>query len=189
MLSGSSVVLQPLELFHRELLIAAASDGELWTMTVTIVPGRETIDAYIEQAIAGRNNGTMQPFAIIDQNSGRVVGSTRYWKIDKANRKLEIGHTWFAASAQRTSINTEAKYRLLSHAFEALGCVRVEFMADELNARSRAAILRLGAVEEGILRNERIMPDGRKRNSVLFSIIDSEWPAVKGRLQDKLAMA
>ena len=117
---------------------------------------------------------------------GLVVGSTRFWKVDRVNRKLEIGHTWLAQSTQNSAINTEAKLLLLTYAFEVLDCVRVQFTTDELNEKSRAAILRLGAVQEGIVRHERIMPDGRKRNSVRFSIIDSEWPQVKANLQAKL---
>ena len=179
--------LRPLERSHQDALLAAATDGELWNLAVTIVPNAATIEAYIELALDGRDRGTVLPYAIVDKDRDRVVGSTRFWKIDRANRKLEIGHTWLAASAQRTGINTEAKYLMLRHAFETLGCVRVQFTTDELNARSRAAILRLGAVEEGIVRHERIMPDGRKRNSVRFSIIDDEWPAVRSRLERKLA--
>lgn len=120
-------------------------------------------------------------------SSGRIVGSTRFWKIDSANRKLEIGHTWLSQSAQRTAANTEAKYLLLKHAFEVMQTVRVQFTTDELNEKSRAAILRIGAKQEGIVRHERIMPDGRKRNSVRFSIIDTEWPQVKNQLEVKLA--
>lgn len=116
-----------------------------------------------------------------------MLGSTRFWKIDRDNRKLEIGHTWLAASAQGTGINTAMKFAMLEHAFETMDCVRVQFTTDELNTRSRAAILALGAVQEGIVRHERIMPDGRKRNSVRFSIIDSEWPAVKAHLLARLA--
>jgi RimJ/RimL family protein N-acetyltransferase len=186
-LCGSIVRLEPLELSHQQALLVAASDGELWNLAVTIVPDAETIKTYIEQAIEGRDRGVVLPFAIVERSGDRVVGSTRFWKIDKANRKLEIGHTWLASSAQRTGINTEAKFLMLRHAFETLGCVRVQFTTDERNARSRAAILRLGAVEEGIIRHERIMPDGRKRNSARFSIIDDEWPAVKDNLQRKLA--
>jgi RimJ/RimL family protein N-acetyltransferase len=186
-LAGAMVILEPLEMEHREALLLAAADGELWNLTVTAVPGPTGIDSYIERAIAGRADGTVAPFAIIERKSGRVVGSTRFWKIDRPNRKLEIGHTWLALSAQRTGINTEVKYLMLHHAFESLDCVRVQFTTDEFNTRSRAAILRLGAKEEGIIRHERIMPDGRKRNSIRFSIIDTEWPAVRDRLQSLLA--
>jgi len=117
----------------------------------------------------------------------RVVGSTRFWKIDRGNRKLEIGHTGLSASVQRSGVNTEAKFLLLRHAFEVVDCVRVQFTTDELNHKSRAAILRIGAKQEGIVRHERIMPDGRKRNSVRFSIIDAEWPEVRAGLEQKMA--
>ena len=126
------------------------------------------------------------PFVIAQRETGKVVGSTRFWKIDRKNRKLEIGHTWLSESIQRSGINTEVKYLLLSHAFEVMNCVRVQFTTDELNEKSRAAILRIGATEEGIVRHERIRPDGRKRNSVRFSIIDSEWPTVKALLEAKM---
>jgi RimJ/RimL family protein N-acetyltransferase len=115
-----------------------------------------------------------------------VLGTTRYWKMDAANRKLEIGHTWLAHSVQRSGVNTEAKFLLLQHAFEVLQCVRVQFTTDVLNERSRAAILRIGAQQEGIVRRERIMPDGRRRDSVRFSIIDEEWPAVRQALLEKM---
>ena len=154
---------------------------------MTVVPGPATVDAYIQKALDGERAGTVMPFAIVDRARDRIVGSTRFWKVDRVNRKLEIGHTWLAASVQRSPINTEAKYLLLTYAFETLDCVRVQFTTDELNEKSRAAILRLGAQQEGIVRHERIMPDGRKRNSVRFSIIDDEWPQVRSRLETKLA--
>ena len=123
------------------------------------------------------------PFAVTLTDSGRVIGSTRFWKTDRADRKLEIGHTWYAQTWHRTAVNTESKLLLLRHAFEKLDCVRVQFTTDVLNERSQRAILRLGAKQEGILRNERIMPDGRKRTSVRYSIIDDEWPEVRARLE------
>jgi RimJ/RimL family protein N-acetyltransferase len=126
------------------------------------------------------------PSATVLRETGQVIGSTRFWKIDRVNRKLEIGSTWIAASWQKSFVNTEAKYLMLRHAFEAMACVRVQFTTDEINAKSRAAILRLGAKQEGIVRHERIMPDGRKRNSVRFSIVDDEWPAVKEQLEARL---
>ncbi|MGS0893919.1 GNAT family N-acetyltransferase [Burkholderia stagnalis] len=187
-LSGERVVLRPLVPADRQALLDAAADGRLWDLKVTTVPDNETIDAYIETALQGRAAGTVMPFTIVDRASGRVVGSTRFWKIDRKNRKLEIGHTWLSESAQRTHVNTEAKRLLLAYAFDTLQCVRVQFTTDELNEKSRAAILRLGAKQEGIVRHERIMPDGRKRNSVRFSIIDDEWPDVEARLRAKLAM-
>lgn len=186
-LTGEHVELRPLDSSDRQALLDASADGQLWNLKVTVVPGPETIDAYIDTALQGRSAGTVMPFAIVDRASGRVIGSTRFWKIDRKNRKLEIGHTWLSESAQRTRANTEAKWLLLGYAFDVLHCVRVQFTTDELNEKSRAAILRLGAKQEGIVRHERIMPDGRKRNSVRFSIIDDEWPEVRARLLAKLA--
>ncbi|MBE2970196.1 GNAT family N-acetyltransferase [Burkholderia cepacia] len=186
-LTGERVELRPLERSDRQALLDAAADGRLWNLKVTVVPGPDTIDAYIDTALQGRSAGTVMPFTIVDRASGRAIGSTRFWKIDRKNRKLEIGHTWLSESAQRTRANTEAKWLLLGYAFDVLQCVRVQFTSDELNEKSRAAILRLGAKQEGIVRHERIMPDGRKRNSVRFSIIDDEWPEVRVRLMAKLA--
>ena len=127
------------------------------------------------------------PFVIVQRATGKIVGSTRFWKIDLKNRKLEIGHTWLSQSVQRSGLNTEMKFLLLSYAFDVLNCVRVQFTTDEMNEKSRAAILRIGAKQEGTVRNERIMPDGRKRNSVRFSIIDSEWADVKAMLTGRMA--
>ncbi|HDR9040484.1 TPA: GNAT family N-acetyltransferase [Burkholderia vietnamiensis] len=186
-LTGEHIVLRPLAASDRQALLDAAADGELWNLKVTVVPDERTVDAYLDTALQGRAAGTLMPFAIVERASGRVIGSTRFWKIDRNNRKLEIGHTWLSASAQRTRANTEAKWLLLAYAFDTLQCVRVQFTTDELNEKSRAAILRLGAKQEGIVRHERIMPDGRKRNSVRFSIIDDEWPAIRDRLKAKLA--
>ena len=185
-LTGTTVELLPLQREHKTALLEAAADGELWNLKVTNVPGPDTVDKYIDTALAGRDAGSMIPFTLVRRDDGQVVGSTRFWKVDRINRKLEIGHTWLALSTQKSAINTEAKLLLLTYAFEVLDCVRVQFTTDELNEKSRAAILRLGAVQEGIVRHERIMPDGRKRNSVRFSIIDSEWPQVKANLQAKL---
>ncbi|MFD1987933.1 GNAT family N-acetyltransferase [Mesorhizobium newzealandense] len=185
-LVGKIVELTPLEQDHSSALLSAAADGELWNLKATVVPGPGSIDGYIANALAGRQAGTVMPYAIVMRSTGLICGSTRFWKIDRTNRTLEIGHTWLSSSAQRSGINTEAKYLLLTHAFEVMGCVRVQFTTDELNDASRAAILRIGAKQEGIVRNERIMPDGRKRNSVRFSIIDSEWPDVKAMLKHKM---
>lgn len=182
-LFGNHIELRPLQPGHRTAMLSAAADGELWNLKVTAVPSASTIDNYIATAVAGRNAGSMLPFVIVQQASGRIIGSTRFWKIDRDNRKMEIGHTWLSQSAQRTGVNTEAKYLLLVYAFEVLQAVRVQFTTDELNDKSRAAILRIGAKQEGIVRHERIMPDGRKRNSVRFSIIDDEWCEVKAGLE------
>jgi N-acetyltransferase len=185
-LVGHAVELRPLVAEHAPELLRAAADGQLWNLSVTIVPGPATIEPYILRALGQRQAGTGLPFVIVRRDTGRIVGSTRLWKIDTEHRKLEIGSTWLGLSAQRSGINTESKYLLLTLAFEVMQCVRVQFTTDELNENSRRAILRLGARQEGIVRNERIMPDGRKRNSVRFSIIDAEWPEVKARLEGQL---
>lgn len=185
-LTGPRVLLRPLLASDAAALVAAAADGELWSLPFTVVPSAETVDAYIGHALAGQAAGTVMPFATVLRETSQVIGSTRFWKIDRVHRKLEIGSTWIAASWQKSFVNTEAKYLMLRHAFEEMACVRVQFTTDEINAKSRAAILRLGAKQEGIVRHERIMPDGRKRNSVRFSIIDDEWPAVKEQLEARL---
>ena len=186
-LEGQQVRLEPLSQAHEESLIAAAVDGELWNSTVTIVPSRGTMAAYIASALDAQVQGRELPFVIIRKSSGQVVGSTRFYRIERDHRRVEIGYTWLAASAQRTGVNTEAKLLLLTHAFERLRCVRVEFVTDVLNQQSRTAILRLGAKQEGVLRNHMVMPNGRLRDSVCFSIIEAEWPEVKAGLEAKLA--
>jgi RimJ/RimL family protein N-acetyltransferase len=185
-LEGAHVRLEPLSLAHQEPLIAAAGNGELWNSTVTIVPTRDTMTDYIRSALKAQAEGSELPFVITRKSSGQIVGTTRFYFIDRENRHVEIGYTWLAASAQRTPVNTEAKLLLLTHAFEHWGCIRVAFVTDLLNQQSQKAILRLGAKQEGILRQHMIMPGGRYRDSVLFSIIDTEWPEVKSRLKAKL---
>ncbi|KIF59049.1 GNAT family N-acetyltransferase [Pseudomonas fluorescens] len=186
-LQGQGIILRPLQYTDADALLRAAADGELWNLTVTVVPSATTVDAYLKKALDGREAGTAMPFVIVLKETGEVIGSTRFWKIDPLNRKLEIGSSWISARFQKTFVNTEAKYLMLRHAFEVLDCVRVQFTTDENNQKSRHAILRLGAQQEGIVRHERIMPDGRKRNSVRFSIIDDEWPQVRLNLERKLA--
>lgn len=186
-LQGQRILLRPLQYSDADALLHAAADGELWNLTVTVVPSPSTVDSYLKKALDGRDAGTVMPFVIVLKDTSEVLGSTRFWKIDPLNRKLEIGSSWIAASWQKSFVNTEAKYLMLRHAFEVLNCVRVQFTTDENNQKSRNAILRLGAQQEGIVRNERIMPDGRKRNSVRFSIIDDEWPQVRLHLEQKLA--
>ncbi|HYV04278.1 MAG TPA: GNAT family protein [Blastocatellia bacterium] len=185
-LDGQHVRLEPLSVAHEESLVAAASDGELWNSTVTIVPSRATVAAYIAAALDMQAKGTALPFVTIHKSSGKVVGSTRYFHIERDHRRVEIGYTWLSASAQRTQINTEAKLLMLTHAFETWRCIRVEFFTDFLNHQSRTAILRLGAKQEGILRNHMIMPSGRYRDSVCFSITEAEWPEVRAGLEAKL---
>ena len=184
-LTGKKIRLRPLQASDAEVLVKAAADGQLWSLPYTVIPSKETIEEYISLAIKGRDAGSVIPFVVEDLATNRVIGSTRYWKIDLNNRKLEIGHTWYSQSFQRTHVNTEAKYLLLQYAFEKLNCVRVQFTTDEINQKSRNAILRIGATQEGIIRNERIMPNGRLRNSVRFSIIDLEWPSIKELLKSK----
>jgi RimJ/RimL family protein N-acetyltransferase len=186
-LIGKKIQLRPLLASDGAALVQAAADGELWNLPFTVVPSVETVDAYINTALEGQAAGTVIPFVIETLDSKQVIGTTRFWKIDRKNRKLEIGHTWISASWQRTCVNTEAKFLMLCHAFEQLNCVRVQFTTDEINEKSRKAILRLGAKQEGIVRHERIMPDGRKRNSVRFSIIDDEWPDVRRFLERRLS--
>jgi RimJ/RimL family protein N-acetyltransferase len=186
-LEGQHTRLEPLTLAHQEALIAAAGDGELWNSNVTVVPARNTMAEYINEALKAQGQGTELPFVIVKKSSGEVVGTTRFYEIQRHDRRVAIGYTWVSVSAQRTAINTEAKLLLLTHAFETWRCNRVEFITDILNEQSRAAILRLGAKEEGVLRNHMVMPDGRVRDSVCFSAIIEEWPEVKAQLQAKLA--
>jgi RimJ/RimL family protein N-acetyltransferase len=186
-LSSDRIRLRILTIEDSKDLVLAASDGELWSLPFTVVPSANTVSEYINHALEGYIAGTVLPFVVEDTQTGEIIGSTRFWKIDKKNRKLEIGSTWYSKSWQRTYANTETKLLLLKYAFEELNCVRVQFTTDVLNEKSQNAILRLGAKKEGIVRNERIMPDGRKRNSVRFSIIDEEWPLVKENLIKKLS--
>ncbi|URN90568.1 MAG: GNAT family N-acetyltransferase [Pseudomonas protegens] len=188
-LEGPRIILRPLQRSDADALVNAARDGELWNLPFTVVPSPDTVERYLDMALEGRDAGSVLPFATVLRSTGEVIGCTRFWKIDRHNRKLEIGSTWIASRWQRSFVNTEAKYLMLCHAFDDMNCVRVQFTTDEINHTSRAAILRLGARQEGIVRHERIMPDGRKRNSVRFSIIDDEWPAVRQRLQQRLSQA
>ena len=195
-LEGRHVRLEPLLLEHEEALIAAASDGELWKSTVTIVPSSPaTMIDYIQAALNGQAQGRELPFVIVRKSGtggppvktcGQIVGTTRFYEIRPNDRAVAIGYTWLAKSAQRTAANTESKLLLLTHAFEHWPCNRVELITDVLNQQSRAAILRLGAKEEGVLRKHLILPSGRIRDSVIFSIIAEEWPEVKARLAGKL---
>jgi RimJ/RimL family protein N-acetyltransferase len=185
-LEGEQVRLEPLTTAHEEALNAAAADGELWNSTVTIVPTRAEMAGYISVVLDAQAQGRELPFVIIRKLSNSIVGHTRFYDIERHDRHVEIGYTWLAASAQRTAVNTESKLLLLTHAFESWGCIRVSFITDVLNHQSQSAILRLGAKQEGILRNHLIMPGGRYRDSVMFSIIEAEWPELKARLETKL---
>lgn len=186
-LEGQHVRLEPLTTGHAQALYQAAADGELWRSRVTVVPASpDAAGAYVEEALAGQVQGRYLPFVVIQKASGRVVGTTRYRAIERAHFRLEIGSTWLAASVQRTAVNTEAKYLLLRHAFEQLRCCRVELLTDVLNEQSRAAIARLGATQEGILRHHMIMPDGRHRDTACYSIIQPEWPSIKAGLETRM---
>lgn len=185
-LEGACVRLEPLTLVHTPALSEIGLDPRLWEWTTTELRTPEDMDEYVRTALEEQDNGRSLPFATVERATGRVVGSTRFGNIDRDNRKVEIGWTWIAPAWQRTAVNTEAKFLMLRHAFEALGCVRVELKTDSLNARSRAAILRIGAREEGVLRNHMITHTGRRRHTVYFSILDTEWPDVSTRLRARL---
>jgi RimJ/RimL family protein N-acetyltransferase len=185
-LAGRHVTLEPLQAEHAADLRAAVADGELWRLWFTTVPQPDQVEAYIETALAGQAAGIDLPFVVRDA-AGTVVGSTRYCHIESANQRLEIGYTWYAKRVQRTALNTEAKLLLLGHAFEKLDAIAVEFRTNWFNFRSREAIARLGAKQDGVLRNAMRMPGGGFRDTVVFSIIESEWPIVKTNLMHKLA--
>lgn len=183
---GKHATLEPLALEHEEGIRLAVADGELWKLFFTTVPKPEAVRDYIEGLLAQRERGVAFAFAVRDNASGEIVGGTRFLNIDAANRRLEIGGTWYAQRMQRTAINTECKLMLLAHAFDTLGCIAVEFRTDWFNKRSQAAIERLGAKRDGLLRNHMIMPDGRVRDTVVYSIIQNEWAGVQRNLQHKL---
>jgi len=185
-LRGEHATLEPLATAHAPALAKAAADGELWRLWYTGVAAPEKMDAYVAAALDMRERLDAMPFVVRDNASGDIVGCTRYFNVDTANRRVEIGHTWYAKRLQRTPLNTECKLLLLSHAFEALGCIAVEFRTHWFNHASRAAIARLGAKQDGVLRNHAITADGIKRDTVVFSIIDSEWPAVRQHLRFQL---
>lgn len=168
-------------------MIAAASDGELWNLAFTSVPRPENVADYIKQAQHHRELGQAQPFVVRRLADDLIVGATRFYDIERQHHTMAIGYTWYAQSAQRSVVNTECKLLMLSHAFETQGCISVAFHTDNLNTRSQNAIARLGAQKEGVLRNHRIMPDGRVRHTWCYSITDAEWPAVKARLTEWVA--
>jgi RimJ/RimL family protein N-acetyltransferase len=182
-LEGRHIRLEPLAMSHLTGLAEVGLDEELWQWIPVPVRTREEMAGYIETALEEQQRGASLPFALVEKATGRAIGSTRYGNIDRTNHRVEIGWTWVARQWQRTAANTEAKYLLLRHAFETLGCIRVELKTDSLNERSRAAIIRIGGREEGIFRNHMITASGRIRHSAYYSIIDSEWPEVKARLE------
>ena len=185
-LTGNHVRLEPLTLRHLDALTEIGLDEDLWRWTATRIGTREEMRAYIEEALGLQAKGVALPFTTVDLASGRVAGSSRFGNIDLVNRQVEIGWTWVGRPWQRTVVNTEAKYLMFRHAFEDLGCIRVGLKTDALNERSRAAILRVGAKEEGTLRSHMITQSGRVRDSVFFSVIASEWPVVKAKLEERM---
>lgn len=179
--------LEPLSPDHLDPLCVVGLDEEIWKWHAQRIRSRDEMAAYVRHALQAQARGEVLPFATIDRAGGVVVGSTRYMNIDLPHRRLEIGSTWIARPWQRTAINTEAKLLMLRHAFETVGCHRVELKTDALNEQSRTAIRRLGAVEEGILRKHMVIASGRVRDTVYFSITDDEWPSVEARLIRRLA--
>lgn len=185
-LQGRHVDLLPLTREHAPALVEAATDGRLWELWYTFVPRPEAVDEYITAAEAENAAGGLA-FAVRDKASGTIVGSTRLCHVDEKNRRLEIGYTWYAQRCQRSAVNTECKRLMLAHAFETLDAIAVEFRTHWHNRASRAAIERLGAKQDGVLRNDQISADGIYRDTVVFSIIDLEWPAVRQNLDFAIA--
>ena len=185
-LKGEHATLEPLEAKHEAALRGAAADGELWRLWYTSVAPPDRIGEYIARALDMRERLGAMPFAVRQNATGEVVDCTRYFNVDATNRRLEIGHTWYSKRVQRTAINTECKLLLLTHAFDVLRCIAVEFRTHWFNHASRVAIERLGAKQDGVLRNHQLLADGSKRDTVVFSIIDGEWPAVRQHLKFQL---
>jgi N-acetyltransferase len=181
-LTGAHASVEPLGTEHEQALERAAADGELWRLWYTSIAPPGKMGQYIATALDMRERLGAMPFVVRENASGEIVGCTRYFNVDGTNRRLEIGHTWYSKRAQRTAINTECKLMLLTHAFEKLACIAVEFRTHWFNHASREAIARLGAKQDGVLRNHQLMPDGSRRDTVVFSIIDGEWLAAKQHL-------
>ena len=185
-LESFHVQLQPLSESHLDGLCEVGLDPDLWKLNPTQILDRDSMTRYIRAALSDQEKGVSLPFATIHRASQKIVGTTRFMNIDVTNKRLEIGSTWIAKPWQRTAINTEAKYLMMRHAFETLGCNRVEWKTDMLNTQSRNAILRLGAKQEGIFRQHVVTWSGRLRDSVYFSVIAPEWPEVKAGLEAKI---
>jgi RimJ/RimL family protein N-acetyltransferase len=187
-LSGEYVRLEPLAEVHIAGLVQVGLDAEIWEhMPYGDIRTAAQLEAWVLGVLALAEQGSDIPFVVVHKASGRVAGATRYMDVRTAHRGLEIGGTWYGADYRRTAVNTECKYLLLRQAFEVMNCIRVQFKTDSRNERSQRAIERIGAVREGVLRNHMILPDGTVRHSVYYSIVDSEWPAVKGHLETMLA--
>ena len=185
-LAGTHVRLEPLSAEHHDGLVAAARDGELWTLWYTSVPDPAGMSAEIARRLALLGSGTMLPFTVFDARTGEIAGMTTYMNVDAVHRRLEIGSTWYRKSVQRTPLNTECKLLLLAHAFETLGCIAVEFRTSAFNRQSRRAIERLGAKLDGVLRSHMTHADGTLRDTYVYSIIAAEWPAVRANLGYRL---
>ena len=185
-LEGTHVRLEPLSPQHVTPLTEVGVDPEIWRWMTVQVRDRNGMQRYVDEALEAQRNGVAVPFATVERSGNRVVGTTRFGNIDRSNRRAEIGWTWINPKWQRSPINTEAKLLMLRHAFEVWGCIRVEFKTDALNDKSRAALLRIGAKEEGMLRKHMIADTGRFRDSVYYSVLDTEWPDVKANLEQKL---
>ena len=181
-LRSERVNLEPLDQRHCDDLAEAVKDGALWTLWYTSVPSPETMQAEIERRLALQAAGSMLPFAVIDNTTGRAVGMTTYMNVDAIHHRVEIGSTWYRKSVQRTPLNTQCKLMLLTHAFETLDCIAVEFRTHAFNHQSRTAIERLGAKLDGVLRNHQVASNGTLRDTYVYSIIASEWPTVKAHL-------
>ncbi len=188
-LEGAQVRLEPLSLAHHAALCDVGIDPELWRWIPTQVRDRDSMRAYIELALDEQRRGVSLPFATCLKEGRQVVGSTRFMNVDLKNRRVEIGCTWIGKAWQRSAVNTEAKFLMLRHAFETVGCTRVELKTDFLNDKSRNAILRLGAKQEGVLRKHILTDTGRMRDTVYFSVLEEEWPDVKRRLESRLSSA
>lgn len=182
-LTGNLVTLELLNAAHLPEIRLAAQGGELWKLFFTSVPAPENTEHWLQLALDMQTQQKAIPFAVRDNNSRKIIGSTRFCNMDHQNRRLEIGYTWYARSAQRSGVNTECKLLLLATAFEEMGCIAVEFRTDWFNRRSQTAIERLGAKRDGVLRNHMVLPDGRIRDTVVYSILQNEWPGVKRNLQ------
>lgn len=182
-LEGTHVRLEPVRRDHAAALWSIGAYEEIWRYIPYTIRSEEDMRTFIEAELRKQQAGLTMRFVTIATTTAQPVGSTSYLNIDRQHRRLEIGGTWITPSWQRSAVNTEAKYLQLSHAFETLGCIRVEFKTDSLNVKSQQALARIGAVQEGIFRNHMVMPDGRLRHSVYFSIVESEWPAVKAHLE------